>query len=84
MAREKTLIGYCGMDALYDCTETFTHRLTLPSGVVLRGDPANNFWGSWSDTGNAAWYGACPSQWDNSLAVEEVFSRNYEMEVDVS
>ncbi len=64
-----------------ECTETFTHRVTLGDGTVLRGDTAEQFW---YDPRRGSWYGISPIGWVDSLAVEETFQRTYVEEVDYS
>ncbi len=81
MARTKRLLRTWG-EAMCEeeCTETFTHRVTLGDGTVLRGDPAEQFWGTWG----GSWYGVPPVGWDAAKAVEEAFQRRYVEEADYS
>lgn len=85
MTRVKEFQGYMGECALYDCTETFTHRVDLEDRI-LRGDPENNFWGEFAEGRfESSWFGAAPHGWDDSLAVEDHHVRGpFEMEIDVS
>lgn len=85
MTRKKTLKYYSGFCAFYDCTETYTHKIVLDDGCILRADPEDNFYGIFSDNGETSWFGTPPKGWDDSIAVEEEYVRGpFEMEIDVS
>lgn len=97
MARDKRLLGYCGMEAHYDITETFTHRQETEDGRLLRADPEARFWYEEcpkrpdttcpedSFTGcTSSWYGDPPRGWNPALAIPDPHSRTYEGWWDVS
>jgi hypothetical protein len=60
-------------------TETWTLRVNLPNGTILRGD-GKDFW----HNGRCAYYGKAPAGWDDSKAYVEEFTRHYETELDYS
>lgn len=62
------------------CTETFTHKCVLADGTVIRGDPANNFWGDQF----GSYYGLRPKAWDDASAVAEEYWNSYVCEADYS
>lgn len=97
MARDKRLLGFCGMEAHYDITETFTHRQKTEDGRILRGDPPANFWHEEIPARpdakcienacagcSSSWYGTPPRGWNPALAIPEPHTRNYEGWWDVS
>lgn len=60
-------------------TETWTLRVDLPNGTILRGD-GKDFW----HNGRCSYYGKAPAGWDDSRAYAEDFKRSYETELDYS
>ncbi len=82
MARTKRLLRKMARAMCEEeVTETFTHRVTLGDGTVLRADPAEAFW---YDNRFGSWYGEPPKEWDAAKAVEEAFQRRYVEEADYS
>jgi hypothetical protein len=60
--------------------ETFTHKCVLSDGTVLRGDPANGFWGDrWG-----SYYGPKPMEWNEATTVEEGYRDSYVCTADYS
>jgi hypothetical protein len=89
MGRKKKLKGYIGMCARYDVTETTTHKTVLEDGTILRTDMEGFYIRE-----NMAWFGNENTVWviatDEIKPIEDMeweedfFTRNYEMEKDVS
>jgi hypothetical protein len=50
----------------------------------MRGDPKKFHWATFSPKGNSSWFGICPANWEDGKAVEEEWSREYEIEADYS
>lgn len=72
--------GGCVLEQI---NETFTKRVDL-GDTILRGDDKFH-WGRFSKDGTwSTWFGVAPHGWDDSKAVEDVWSRVYEMEADYS
>jgi len=84
MRKEKTL-EFLGDGIVAErVTETFTHRCD-DGDIILRGDPKNHHWGAFYSNGmTSSWFGCRPKNWDESKAVEENWSREYEHEADYS
>lgn len=82
--RQSKTIEFLGNGILLErVTEVFTHRCD-DGDVVMRGDPKKFHWATFSPKGNSSWFGVCPSNWEDKKAVEEEWSREYEIEADYS
>ena len=94
MPRVKKVTGRFGMEVTYDVTETVTHKTTLENGTVLRSDMNGLYMSEKDGKITSAWKGNKEFVWlfptkdtaqvADLVWVEEDFSREYEMEVDMS
>lgn len=95
MARVKKVIGRFGMEITYDVVETTTHKTTLDNGMIIRSD-LNGLYIAENQQGEvtSSWLGNKDFFWKfptrETLLVEDCnweeqeFTRNYQMEKDVS
>lgn len=82
--KKASIIEFLGDGCVLEqVSETFTKRVDL-GDTILRGD-GKFHWGRFHKDGTwSTWFGVAPHGWDDSKAVEDVWSRVYEMEADYS
>ena len=62
--------------------ETTTHRVDLPDGTIIRGDPEHGFWITFHGNSHSSYVGAAPASWDSSKAYPDPFEHTYTCERD--
>lgn len=82
--RTKTIKFWSGYTSVQEWKETFTHKMELPDGRIIRGNPASKFWMLQVGRNQMSFYGPAPKEWDDSLAVADFFEEISEVECDFS
>jgi hypothetical protein len=77
MPRRQEVIRMFGPVWQVEVYESYSLRLDLPNGDVLRSDGKN----LWFRNG-CSWLGPPHKSWDESKAVPDLFNRQFESEVD--